>query len=180
MKRYAALLRAVNLAGKNKVPMADLREMAADLGLHDPRTLLQSGNLVFESDGRAPAQLESALEKAAKKNFGLDTDFFVRTPAEWKGIIGANPFPDEAESDPGRLLVVFLKGAPGPEQVEALREAIVGREVVQTRGREAFIVYPDGIGRSRLTNKRIEKHLGVRGTGRNWNTVLKVGALLGV
>ena len=89
----------------------------------------------------------------------------------------ANPFPAEAKSDPGHLVVMCLKSAPGREAVSALQQAISGREVIRAKGREAYIVYPDGIGRSRLTTALIEKKLGTRGTARNWNTVMKLAAL---
>jgi uncharacterized protein (DUF1697 family) len=140
--------------------------------------LLASGNLLFDGDGRGPAELEAALESAAKKQLGLTTDFFVRTAAEWQAIIAANPFPAEAKRDPGHLLLVCLKDAPARGGVAALQAAIKGREVVRAKGRDVFAVYPDGIGRSKLTAALMEKHLGTRGTGRNWNTVLKLAALL--
>jgi uncharacterized protein (DUF1697 family) len=176
---HIALLRAVNLPGHNKVGMADLRQLLTDLGFEDVQSLVQSGNLVFGSAGRTSAQLEDSLEKEAKKRFGLETDFFVRTAGEWKALVAANPFPEEAERDPGHLVVMFLKEEADRKDVAALQEAIKGREVVRAKGRQAYIVYPDGIGRSKLTNVLIEKKLGTRSTGRNWNTVLKLGGLAG-
>jgi uncharacterized protein (DUF1697 family) len=171
-----ALLRAINLAGFNRVAMADLRELMTSLGLEDVTTLLQSGNVVFRSK-ETPDRLEQLLERAAEKEFGLRLDFFVRTADEWKAMIAANPFRDEAKSDPGHLLAVALKAAPAAAQVTALQQAIKGREIVRAKGRFAYIVYPDGIGRSKLTSALSEKMLGTRGTGRNWNTVLKLAAL---
>ena len=88
------------------------------------------------------------------------------------------PFPDEAKSDPGHLLVIFLKGSVTAKAVQALQEAVKGREVIRPGGRELYITYPDGIGRSKLTGALIERKLGARGTGRNWNTVMKLQALL--
>jgi uncharacterized protein (DUF1697 family) len=176
---HIGLLRAVNLAGLNKVGMAELRALLAELGMHDVRSLLQSGNVVFRSDVHTATQLEGVLERAVLKRLGLETDVFVRTASDWKTIVAGNPFPEEAERDPGHLLVIFLKEAPGREDVTALQSAIKGREVVRARGRHAYVVYPDGIGRSRLTSALIEKKLATRGTGRNWNTVLKLGALAG-
>jgi uncharacterized protein (DUF1697 family) len=179
MTTFIALLRAVNLAGHNKVGMADLRALMADLGLQDPRTLLQSGNLVFGSDGKTAAQLEALLEAEAGKRLGLDTPFFVRSAREWKALIAANPFVAEAKADPGHLVVVCLKQAPPPKNVAALQAAITGREVVKAQGRQAYIVYPDGIGHSRVTGALIDRKLGTPGTGRNWNTVLKLAARVG-
>jgi uncharacterized protein (DUF1697 family) len=177
MTTYIALLRAINLAGKNMVGMADLRDLMTKLGLQDGQSLLQSGNLVFRTDAVKNADLERRLEDATKKRLGLEIAYMVRTADEWKALIAGNPFPDEAERDPGHLLVVVLKSAPDREQVASLQKAIKDREIVRVKDRQAYIVYPDGVGRSRLTNALIEKNLGTRGTARNWNTVLKLRAL---
>jgi uncharacterized protein (DUF1697 family) len=177
MPTYVALLRAVNLAGRNMVGMADLREMCDGLGCLDTRSLLQSGNLVFRVAGTS-AKLETALQAEAKKRLGLDTEFFVRAAKEWESIVAANPFPREAKDDPGHLIAMFLKDEPDKKSAAALREAIVGRERFEIVGRQAYIVYPDGVGRSKLTTALIEKKLGTRGTGRNWNTVLKLRTAL--
>jgi uncharacterized protein (DUF1697 family) len=171
-----ALLRAINLAGLNRVGMADLRELMTSLGLEEVTTLLQSGNAVFRSR-ETPDRLEQMLEGAAEKQLGLRVEFFVRTAAEWKAMIAANPFRSEAKSDPAHLLVLAMKTAPTTAQVKALQQAIKGREVVRAKGRFLYTVYPDGIGRSKLTSAVVEKMLGTRGTGRNWNTVLKLAAL---
>jgi uncharacterized protein (DUF1697 family) len=154
--------------------MAELRELLGKLGFQDARTLLQSGNVVFDSDDEGGARLESTLEDALEKRLGVATDFFVRTADEWNAIVANNPFPDAAEGDPSHLLVVVLKRAPRRESIASLQESVPGREAVYVDGRCAYIVYPDGIGRSRLTSALIEKKLGTRGTGRNWNTVLKI------
>jgi uncharacterized protein (DUF1697 family) len=174
---HIALLRGINVGGHAKVAMAELREVATALGLEAPQTLLQSGNLVFRSAGRSAAELETALETAIAAQFGQAIDVMVRTAAEWADAIAANPFPDAARADPSHLLLVALKEAPTPNAEAALRAAIVGREAVSPRGREVYVTYPDGIGRSKLTNTIIESRLGTRGTGRNWNTVLKLAAL---
>jgi uncharacterized protein (DUF1697 family) len=174
---YIGLLRAINLAGRNVVPMAGLRDMLLRLGLTEPRSLLQSGNVLFQSRPRTAAQLEKTLEAELKKQFAVDTDFMVRTADEWATIVERNPFPKEAASDPGHLLVFCLKDAPDAARVKALQSAIKGREIVHAVGRQAYIVFPDGVGRSRLTSAMIEKNLGTRGTGRNWNTVVRLHAL---
>ena len=179
MTTHVALLRGINVGGHKQIAMADLRGMLERLGFTAVRSLLNSGNLVFRADAQAGSKLERLLEVETEKRLGLTADFLVRTAAEWAAAIAGNPFPDEAGRDPGHLLVMFLKGAPGPEAVAALQAAITGREVVSADDRHAYLVYPDGIGRSRLTNALIEKKLGTRGTARNWNTVLRLGALAG-
>jgi uncharacterized protein (DUF1697 family) len=176
MPAYVALLRAVNVGGRS-VAMSELRAMLEALGLDGPRTLLQSGNAVFGA-AKTPGALEALLEKAAAKRFGFATDFFVRSAREWDAILAANPFAREAGDDPSHLLVVPLKSAPATAAVNALRDAIRGSEIVEVVGRCLYAVYPDGIGRSKLTNAVIESRLGTRCTGRNWNTAQKLAAML--
>ncbi len=135
--------------------------------------------MVFPAPGRPDATLEARLEREALARLGLTTSFFVRTAAEWRALVAANPFPREAEDDPGHLVVHFLK-APVPAAVlRGLQAAIVGRETVRAVGRQAYITYPDGIGRSRLTPALLDAKLGQRGTARNWNTVRKLAVLAG-
>ncbi|HTS90089.1 MAG TPA: DUF1697 domain-containing protein [Gemmatimonadales bacterium] len=179
MKTYIALLRAVNLGGHNRIAMQELRDLLSHCGMEEPRTLLVSGNAVFRSGYSATARLEGLLEDALKERLDLETDFLVRSTDEWGRLIRDNPFPDEARRDPGHFLVMCLKEAPERDAVRALQQSIVGREVVGAKGRQAYLVYPDGVGRSKLTNALIERKLGSRGTGRNWNTVIKLAALAG-
>jgi uncharacterized protein (DUF1697 family) len=176
---YIALLKGINVGGHKMVAMADLRKLLTDVGLSEPKTLLQSGNLVFRSRTRSTAQLETLLETEIAKRLGVSAEIFVRSAAEWDAIVARNPFGNEAKRDPGHLLVLLLKTAAKPKNMEALRAAIRGREVVRADGTHAYAVYPDGIGRSKLTNPLIEKALGTSVTGRNWNTVLKLAALAG-
>jgi len=157
--------------------MAELRDLLAELGFANVQSLLQSGNLVFDSRAGTPARLESRLEQAAKDGLELETAFFLRTAKEWAAIVAGNPFPNEAKRDPAHLVVLLLKRAPDRGHVTALEQAIAGREVIRAGGRHLYIVYPDGIGRSRLTNALIEQKLGTQGTARNWNTVLKLASL---
>jgi uncharacterized protein (DUF1697 family) len=179
MAAHIALLRAVNLGGKTMVAMAKLRAMAEKLGFVDVRTLQQSGNLVFETRGKQSTDaLEKKLEAEAEKEFGRPVDVFVRDAKAWAQVIAKNPFPAEAKRDPGHLVLLALKDAPNAAAVKALEAAIKGRESVRAVGRHAYVVYPDGIGRSKLTNAVIEKALTTRATGRNWNTVLKLAEMV--
>lgn len=175
--KYVALLRAINVGGNAKIAMADLKALLADLGYVNPQSLLQTGNLVFQTKKTSGDKLEAALERALADRLGLFTDVFVRTANEWQQTIAANPFVNEAIDDPSHLIVMPLKKAPSKAAVKSLVSAIPGRETTAAVGRDLFIVYPDGIGRSKLTNKLIETRLDTRGTGRNWNTVLKIAAL---
>lgn len=177
MTVHVALLRAINVGGRS-LSMADLKAMLEDIGLAQARTLLQSGNIVLDAAAKTGAALESFLEKETQMRLNLEADYLVRTAAEWKAIIAGNPFRHQAKDDPARLVVMPLKLAPAKARVAALQAAIKGRERVRADGRELYIVYPDGIGRSKLTIAVIERTLATRGTARNWNTVLKLQALV--
>lgn len=178
MALQVALLRGINVGGHNKIAMADLRKLAESLGLANPQTLLQSGNLVFDGGRRSPAALEKLLETETEKKLGVAVDYVVRSADEWQSIIAANPFPKEAKADPSHLVVMCMKTAPKPADVKALQAVIKGPEVVRAAGRELYAWYPAGIGTSKLTNAVIEKKLGTRGTARNWNTALKLADMI--
>ena len=122
--------------------------------------------------------MEAKLEKATAKRLDLQIQIMVRNEREWGKLISNNPFPKEAKRDPGHLVVLFLKQAPEKEAVASLRAAIKGPEKIECIGSQLYITYPKGIGTSRLTNAALEAKLGQRGTGRNWNTVLKLACLL--
>lgn len=179
MTVHIALLRAVNVGGHGKVAMAELRDLFAGLGLADARTLLQTGNVVFRGDGRSGGALEAAIGRAVADRFGLRTEVFVRSAAQWARIVAANPFRAEAAQDPGRLVLMTLGNTPGRPALDALRASIAGRERIHAQGAQLYISYPDGIGRSKLTGAIVESRLDTCGTGRNWNTVLKLAALAG-
>jgi uncharacterized protein (DUF1697 family) len=172
-----ALLRGINVGGHRPVAMPELRDLLARLGFNDARSILQSGNMVFRSDERTRVDLEQLLEAEAKTRLGLHADFIVRSAKEWRMVVARNPFPQEAERDPSHLVVMFLKADPNASDVKAVQASIAGPELICGEGRHLYIVYPAGIGKSRLTNAFIEKKLGIRGTARNWNTVLKLAAL---
>jgi uncharacterized protein (DUF1697 family) len=176
---FLALFRAVNVGGRSVVSSAELCGLASSAGFDAPRTALQSGNLVFSAPSAKAAAIEDALESAAAEQLRLQTEVVVRTAEEWQRLIEANPFPAEAERDPSHMLVMPLKRAAKPDDVRALQAAIKGREEVRAVGAQLYLVYPDGIGRSKLTASVIEKAVGTRGTARNWNTVLKLHALAG-
>jgi uncharacterized protein (DUF1697 family) len=178
MSVHLALLRAINVGGRKPILMAKLRELLTELGFVGVRSLLQTGNLIFGSDAREDADLERLLEAETAKRLHLQTDFFIRTEEEWKQIIADNPFSEEAKRDPSHLVVTFLKRAPSVKEAEQFQKSITGSETASINGRQAYIVYPTGIGRSRITNTLVERKLGSRATSRNWNTVLKLNGLI--
>jgi uncharacterized protein (DUF1697 family) len=178
MTRCVVLLRAINVGGRNRVPMADLRELAGQIGLADAKTLLQSGNLLVEAGQRAPAVVEAQLEQAITERFGLSVGVMVRSADAWHDAITNNPYPDIARTDPSHLVLMCAKASITSASLAILRAAINGRETVAALARELYVTYPDGIGTSKLTTTVIERHLGTSVTGRNWRTVLKIAEAL--
>jgi uncharacterized protein (DUF1697 family) len=173
--RYVVLLRGVNVGKARRVPMANLRALLADLGCSDVRTHLNSGNAVVTSD-RAERRLATAIEGAVEARLGLTVPVMVRSRDGLAEAIDANPFPD-AVTTPSRLLVSFLSGPVDQGRLSAIDEAPIAPDRIAVRGREAYLVYTDGVAGSRLTALDWERRLGVTGTARNWTTVTRLLAL---
>lgn len=163
MPVFVALLRAINVGGTGKLPMAELKAIAEDLGFTEVSTYIQSGNLIFR-DGGDPMEIAARLDAALGDRLGKPPCVFLRTPAELFDILDGNPFPAMPAS---RVLVNFFRDAV-PDQALAGLVAPDGEEVV-ARGREIFIHYPIGSGRSRLKLPILKE-----GTSRNINTVGKL------
>lgn len=177
MAVHIALLRAINVAGHQPVGMAALRDVFLRLGCADVRTMLQSGNVVFGGGQGRGAALERWLEDAIAAQLAVRPDVVVRTAKEWAALVDANPLRADAERDPARFALVCLKTSPMPGALDALQAAISGPERVAAVGRELYVVYPEGMGRSRLTMAVMERKLATKGTARNWNTVRKLAAM---
>ena len=160
---YVALLRGVNVGGNKMVKMDALRATFEKLGYTNVRTVLQSGNVIFDAKAK-PRDLDAHI----------GTSVVLRTQAEIRKVMAANPFPREAEEDPGHLLVVFLS-APLPSD-EPLRKVATAAEKFVAKGSEIYIHFGEGAGRSKLAQTLTEKKLGVVCTARNWNTVGKLAS----
>jgi uncharacterized protein (DUF1697 family) len=176
--KYVALLRGINVGGNKKVPMAELRAMVEGIGFENPRTLLQSGNLVFAAKSQPAAKLEGILETATASKLGVTCSYLVRTAGDWASMIDANPFPGMAKADPSHFAVTFCRDKPSGEALKALQLEARGGEAFKAVGRELYVCYPDGMGESRLALAVSKNKLGTIGTARNWNTVLKIAAAL--
>jgi uncharacterized protein (DUF1697 family) len=163
--------------GNRKVGMDDLRRAVEGTGFTDVRTALNSGNVVFRADERDAVTVERRLELGCASPLGLPVEFMVRDVPSLEAAIAANPFPEFARTDPSHLLVVFLKDAPSATRGTAFSESLTGPEAARVVGTHAYVTYPAGIGRSKLTLPRIEGAIGTRGTVRNWNTVRRLAEL---
>lgn len=163
---YVALLRAVNVGGKGKLPMKDLKAMCEEAGFFDVRTYIASGNVVFESDD-GPEKVGELIELRLADYAGERVDVYVRTAREMRDLVDANPYPDQ----PGnKVAVLFLDRKP-PSDPGAIASG-VQNESFRPAARELFIHYPDGLGRSKLDFGR-----DLKGTARNMNTVTKLAAM---
>lgn len=161
-----ALLRAVNLGGHNRLPMAELRDLLDGLGYGNPRTYIQSGNALFRTD-EPEAVCAERIAGAILDRLGLTIDVMVRTDEQLHAALAANPFPGE---DGARVLVVFCSTEPDPAAVRALDRRRFFPDVFEVRGREVFCHFPNGMGRSKLPSLKLV----ASGTGRNVNTVRKL------
>ena len=181
MTHRIILFRGMNTGGV-RAPVAEQRAMALAMGLKTPRTLAASGNLVVESDA-IPAALEAEIEAAMQATFDLKVAAMVRTPAQWAALIAANPFPDEAAAHPAKVLAMVMKAGIAAGALDACRALAADGErveAVQAQGGDVlYFWFPNGQGESGIFKKATPKMLGM-GTGRNWNTVLKLGAMVEV
>jgi uncharacterized protein (DUF1697 family) len=170
---FVSMLRGINVGGHNMIGMAALADVYAGVGLTSVRTLLQSGNVVFRSGPVSRAQLVTRLQDTIEKRFAIRPEIILRSPAELRAAIAANPFPKVARDDPSHLLITFLDRPPAAEGVATLA-AFKWPERFKLVGKDLYAHYPEGIARSKLTNALIEKTLKARGTARNWNTLNKL------
>ncbi|RYG34558.1 DUF1697 domain-containing protein [bacterium] len=177
MTTYIALLRGINVGGNNKVKMVELKEMLVERGFENPKTLLQSGNVVFQSSTESREELEDRLEEATKEKFEIAPAYYIRTLKEWDDVIAANPFEQMAKDDPSHLMVAFLRDPPDAEELAKVASAIQGPEKLEAGTEHIYITYPDDIGHSKVDRTPGWKNLFGKSTARNWNTVLKLAEL---
>jgi uncharacterized protein (DUF1697 family) len=173
MRSYAALLRAVNVSGQNKLAMADLRAHLARAGYQDVTTYLQSGNVVFKAAAASEPKLVGDLERELQRAFGLTVTVLVRTKDQLRDVRAASPFVKRG-TDPRSLYVTFLAGKPTAAQVTELEAKTMGPDEAVVRGREVHLCCPGGYGRTKLTNSFFERQLGTKATTRNWKTVTQL------
>ena len=168
------MLRGVNVGGHNMIKMDALKALCVSLKLKDPQTYVQSGNVIFSSEEKDQAKLTRRLQDAIEKKFKFRPDVILRTAAEVRDVIKKNPFAKRSGIEPGKLLVNFLVADPGKEAREKALAIKIGPEDLHLIGREAYIYFPNGQGRSKFPWPAIERALGTSGTGRNWNSVTKL------
>jgi uncharacterized protein (DUF1697 family) len=176
MTVYVSLLRAVNVGGSSPIKMEAVRAVYESLGLADVRTLLQSGNVLFRSGLTDRQQLVKRITQELERQLDLKVEVILRTLGEVASIVERGPVLSP-RADRNKLLVMFLKAVPDAAAQAALtkwHKSKEMKELLEMRGPEIYLYYPDGIGRSKLTTAVIEDKLDTAGTARNWNTLTKL------
>lgn len=176
MAIYVSMLRAVNVGGSSRIKMDALRAVYESLGLADVRTLLQSGNVLFRSGLTDRQQLVKRIMQEIERQLDLEVEVILRTLAEVASIVDRGPVLSP-RADKDKLVVMFLAAVPDAAAQAALVKWHKGKEMkemLEMRGPEIYLYYPDGIGRSKLTSAVIESKLDTAGTARNWNTLTKL------
>jgi uncharacterized protein (DUF1697 family) len=174
MPAVIALLRGVNVGGNNMIKMEALRSLCGSLGLKDAQTYVQSGNVVFRCKASNLPKLAAQIESAIEAEVGFRPSVILRTTAEWKDAIARNPFAGREGIEPGKLLLYALASDPGDEARARVRAIPAAPEELHIHSRELYIYFPNGQGRPKLSMPAVERSLKVPGSGRNWNTVLKL------
>ena len=169
-----SMLRGVNVGGHKLLKMDALRALYESLGLKEPQTYVQSGNVVFKTKDRDLTLLARKIEKGIEETFAMHSDVILRTPAELRNVIAKNPFAGRDGIGPKKLLVNFLASDPGPEAREKVLSIKADPDELQMEGRDLYIYFPNGMGRSKLPWAVIDRALKTRGTARNWNSVIKL------
>ena len=173
MTEFVALLRGINVGGKNILPMGEFRELLAKLGCEDVATYIQSGNAVFRHQ-KTTAELSELISEAVMFRFGLQVSVMVLTASEFAAIAAANPF---AVDEPKFLSVWFLRERAANANLQRMDEIACENEVFLLTDTAFYLCAPDGVGRSKLASN-VERCLAVPATARNWRTVGKIGVLL--
>jgi len=172
MNTYIALFRGINVGGRKILPMKMLIAMLESLGCQHVRTYIQSGNAVFRHEENNAPLLTRKIAAAVHESHGFEPHIILLTADKLNKVMASNPFP-EAELEPSKLHLFFLATVPDDPDIESLEKVRAESERFVLEGDVAYLHAPDGIGQSKLA-ARLEKALGVAGTGRNWRSVGKI------
>jgi uncharacterized protein (DUF1697 family) len=167
---FVALLRGINVGGKNMLPMKALVQMFAAAGCKDVRTYIQSGNVIFHATPRVADRLSAVIAARIEKEFGYRTPVVIRTREQLAEVADNNPFLAAGAAE-NSLHVLFLADAPGPSRIASLDPDRSPPDAFLVRGREVFLHLPNGAARTKLTNAYFDAKLATTSTGRNWRTV---------
>jgi uncharacterized protein (DUF1697 family) len=170
--KYISVLRGINVGGKRKILMADLKELYADLGFTNCISYIQSGNVIFDYSDSSNSELASRIQNAITEKYGFDVPVIVRTSKEWEQSVQANPYTDSHEKE--NLCLTFLNETPKAELTAVISELNFEPDSFQIINKNVFIYCPGKYHQTKLSNQFFESKLKVKATTRNWNTVLKL------
>jgi len=168
MEPMISLLKGVNVGGHGKIKMDLLRDLYTGIGLKDPRTYIQSGNVVFLAKEKHRDHIARQISDAIEHACGFRPEVAVRTLPEMQGIVARYPF---AGREPAKVAVLFLTGEPVAPETLVVKPC---KEEWKLDGQEMFVYFPDGMGKTKFSVPSLEKSLKTFATARNWNTVLKL------
>jgi uncharacterized protein (DUF1697 family) len=174
---FVALLRGINVGGKNKLPMKDLVALFERAGARDVQHYIQSGNVVFaaaEGD-----RIAESVRRGIERDHGLKVPLVLRTAAEMRSVLRTNPFLDAPDADPKPLHVAFLADKPAKERASLLDPQRSVPDAFVLRGRDLYLRLPNGVARSKLTNAYFDTTLRTTSTVRNWATVERLAEMAG-
>jgi uncharacterized protein (DUF1697 family) len=172
-----SMLRGVNVGGHNKINMKALSALYESLKFEDSRTHVQSGNVIFRSKEKMSPALAKKIQNAIEREFGCRPEVILRTTDELRKAIATSPFAHRRDLEPAKILVTFLAAEPGPQAHATLLSLKSHPEELHLKGRELYIYFPDGAGKSKLPWSSVAKLLKTTGTARNWNSVTKMLAI---
>jgi uncharacterized protein (DUF1697 family) len=175
MPKYAVFVRGINVGGKAKVPMAELRTLLSKLGFADVRTLLQSGNVVLSTPGAA-GTVARQIERGIKDTFQLEVSCLVWSRDQLRAVIDGNPLSDVA-TDGSKLMAFFLSDRPDPRRLAEHDPRLLAPDHIRVGDQVVYQWCPDGFLEAPAVGPFLEKRLGLRATARNWNTVTKLAAM---
>ncbi|NDJ53394.1 MAG: DUF1697 domain-containing protein [Chloroflexi bacterium] len=178
MPVFISLLRGINVGGNKRIKMADLRTLYQSLGLTNVQSLLQSGNVSFESDLADHGAITAMIEAEIQRAYAFEVRVLLRNAEEFRSSLEKHPFTAAQLQEPTKLLISYLSTMPTDTDIKTLKSGYDGSEDILWRGKELYVFYVNGMARSKLTNLYIERKLGMVSTGRNWNTVTKIVNLL--
>ena len=179
MSTYVALLYSISLPDKRRLIMSDLRDLATRLEFHNPRTVLATGNLIFETlKPIATSTLTAKLETAFQETFGRQVDIIVITADQLRAINAANPFPAESQENPSHVIVRVMRNPITPDVLAKLKLLIANGEKIESATGHLWLYFANNIAGSRLGAALTPAKAGGPGTCRNWNTLRKIEAAL--
>lgn len=176
---HVALMRGLNVGGKNKLPMRDLAAVFERAGAADVRTYIQSGNVVFSATSAPAKAIPAKVQRAVERELSIRSPVITRTAREFRSVIAAMPFTGNA-ADESFLHVVFLADKPARTAVAKLDPDRSPGDTFKLVGREIYLFLPNGVARSKLTNDYFDRTLDTVSTARNWRTVTKLAQMLGL